>query len=330
MKRTLLSLLTLLGGMTILVLFPQAAASGAVEGLRLCGASLLPALFPFFVLTRFCAVLWQYTPGPVAEARLQRLFGLGGACVPALVLSFVGGYPVGVSTVCELYRSGRLSKQDAERCLTVCNNSGPAFFVAILGARVFGSVLAGLRLYAIHVAAALLCARCFVRPGMPQLRIRRPQAAPVGAARAFSDAITGACTASLQISATVVLVSVILALLRLVPGAARLTPLIGLLELTSGVVRLTDTPLSFVMAAFYMGWGGLCVHLQAMALWGDLRPRGYFAEKLLHGLLSAIFAAASLHPTPFSVLSAAGLGALCLIFPSLRKKQAGNLRKSAL
>ena len=79
-----------------------------------------------------------------------------------------------------------------------------------------------------------------------------------------------------------------------------------------------------------MGWGGLCVHLQAMALWGDLRPRGYLAEKLLHGLLSAIFAVVFLHPAPFSLLSTAALCALCILFPTLRKKQAGNLRKSAL
>lgn len=326
----MLPVLLLLGGMTVLVLFPQAAAAGAADGLRRCAASLLPALFPFFVLTRFCAALWQYAPGKGAEARMQRFFGLSGACLPALILSFVGGYPVGVSAVCALYRSGQLSKQVAERCLTVCNNSGPAFFVAVIGTGVFGSVLAGLRLYGIHVAAALLCARCFARPGVPQLRIRRLAQEKPGAARAFSDAITGACTASLQISATVVLFSVLLSLLRLVPGTARLTPLIGLLELTSGVVRLTASPGCFVLAAFYMGWGGLCVHLQAMALWGDLRPRGYLAEKLLHGLLSAIFAVVFLHPAPFSLLSTAALCALCILFPTLRKKRAGNLRKSAL
>ena len=330
MKRNLFAILLLLGGLALLILFPQAAGKGVVDGLRLCGATLLPALFPFFVLTRFCASLWSFSFGEKTESRMRRWFGLGGCCLPALALSFVGGYPVGVSAVCDLYRAGRLTKQNAERCLTVCNNSGPAFFIGVAGAGVFHSVPAGLALYGIHVISALLCARCFAQPEVPRLRVRRLPQPPVSAARAFSDAITGACAASLQISATVILCSVLLALLRLTPFAGRIAPLIGIFELTSGVLQLTDSAASFVLAAFYLGWGGFCVHLQAMALWGELKPHGYFAEKLLHGLLSGIFATALCRPSALSVLCAVSIGAACLISPALRKKRAGNLQKNTL
>lgn len=330
MKGILFPILLLLGGMLLLILFPQAASGGVVEGLRLCGASLLPALFPFFVLTRFCSSLAVYSAGLRTEARMRRLFGLSGSCLAPLALSFAGGYPVGVSAVCDLYRSGRLTRQDAERCLVVCNNSGPAFFVAVLGNEIFGSTAVGLRLYMIHVVTALLCARCFALPDAPNPRVRRLPAERPSIARAFSDAIGGSCAASLQISATVILFSVLLSLLRLLPFAARITPFVGLLELTSGVMQLSGSPFSLIAAAFYMGWGGLCVHLQAMALWGDLRPRGYLAEKLLHGLLSAIFAAALQQPSVFSVGAAAVLCVMCVIFPFFRKNRGGNLRKSTL
>ncbi len=330
MKGILFPISVLLGGMVLLLLFPQAASGGVVEGLRLCGTSLLPALFPFFVLTRFCSSLAVYSAGPRTETLMRRQFGLSGSCLAPLALSFVGGYPVGVSAVCDLYRSGRLTRQDAERCLVICNNSGPAFFIAVLGNGIFGSAAVGLRLYAVHVVTALLCARCFALPDAPNPRVRRlPQERP-SIARAFSDAIGGACAASLQISATVILFSVILSLLRLLPFAARITPFLGLLELTSGVMQLSGSPFSLIAAAFYMGWGGLCVHLQAMALWGNLHPRGYLTEKLLHGLLSAIFVPVWQQPGVFSVTAAAALCLLCIIFPSFRKNRGGNLRKSTL
>ena len=118
--------------------------------------------------------------------------------------------------------------------------------------------------------------------------------------------------------------------MRLLPFAARITPFLGLLELTSGVMQLSGSPFSLIAAAFYMGWGGLCVHLQAMALWGNLHPRGYLTEKLLHGLLSAIFVAVWQQPGVFSVTAAAALCLLCIIFPSFRKNRGGNLRKSTL
>ena len=330
MKRNLFAILLLLEGLALLIFFPQAASEGVIEGLRLCGTALLPSLFPFFVLTRFCASLWSFSFGERAETRMRRWFGLGAGCIPALALSFTGGYPVGVGAVCDLYRTGRLTKRDAERCLVVCNNSGPGFFIGAVGAGIFHNVMAGLTLYGIHVISALLCARCFAVPDAPQIRIRRLPQANISAARAFSDAITGSCAAALQISATVILCSVLLALLRLTPFSGQLAPLIGIFELTSGVMQLSGNAASFLLAAFYMGWGGFCVHLQAMALWGELKPRGYFAEKLLHGLLSAIFAAVLCRPTALSLLCAGGMSMVCIIFPSLRKKQAGNLQKNTL
>ena len=84
--------------------------------------------------------------------------------------------------------------------------------------------------------------------------------------------------------------------------------------------------------ALLMGWGGLCVHFQAMSLWqtAGLRPHGYFSAKLLHGLLSAVLALACFAPSPAALLSAGALTACALLAPLLRKIRAGNLRHAAV
>ena len=105
----------------------------------------------------------------------------------------------------------------------------------------------------------------------------------------------------------------------------------GALELSSGILLLSG-PGAEAACALLMGWGGLCVHFQAMSLWqtAGLRPHGYFPAKLLHGLLSAVLALACFAPCPAALLSAGALTACALLAPLLRKIRAGNLRHAAV
>ena len=56
-------LLVLLLAAAGLLLAPQAAASGALQGLRACAARVIPALLPFFVVSRMLTALPLPTPG---------------------------------------------------------------------------------------------------------------------------------------------------------------------------------------------------------------------------------------------------------------------------
>ena len=185
-----------------LLFFPDLASTGATEALRLCGTAVIPALFPFFLLTR---LLSSYLPMPKK----------GPAYLPALLVSFLGGYPVGISTVVSLYENGQLSKHEAERALRICNNSGPGFFVAVVGGAVLHSRTLGLVLYGIHILSALLCAAVWNDTASSRLVLHRvPQ--KVGFPQRFQQALEGACTAMLQVCGLVIVFSVVLALLR--PG----------------------------------------------------------------------------------------------------------------
>ena len=241
-------LLTLLA----LLFFPDLASTGATEALRLCGTAVIPALFPFFLLTR---LLSSYLPMPKK----------GPAYLPALLVSFLGGYPVGISTVVSLYENGQLSKCEAERALRICNNSGPGFFVAVVGGAALHNRALGLVLYGIHILSALLCAAVWNDTASSRLVLHRiPQ--KVGFPQRFQQALEGACTAMLQVCGLVIVFSVVLALLRPLLPAGLLPYVSGAMELTSGVLSLQGHPQAFVLCAMCMGWGGLCVHLQPIRL----------------------------------------------------------------
>ena len=140
-----------------LLFFPDVSAAAAREGVTLCLQTVLPSLFPFFVLSSL--LVQSDVPRLLSRAMagvMYPLFGVSGAGASALILGLLGGYPVGARTVAELYGRGEIAREEAEQLLAFCNNSGPGFFLGVCGTAVFGSARAGMYLYLIHVGAALV------------------------------------------------------------------------------------------------------------------------------------------------------------------------------
>lgn len=311
----------------LLCLYPEVCKDAVRSSLCLCGTAVIPSLFPFFVVSKLLIA----TLGGGKKrgfSWMKRFFGVGRECGSALWMSFLGGYPVGVHCVATLYREGRITKRDANQTLLFCNNSGPAFFVSIVGGSVLKNVRLGLILYLIHVLAAVTVGRLLCVPGGGTVTVRQIPDDPRSFSQALVSAVGETAETLLQICAYVALFSVLTALLRLLAPIP--TVCYGFLELTGGIMALGEG--SFVAAAFFMGWGGLCVHLQAMSIWqkAGLHPTGYFSAKLLHGVLSALYASAFWHPSPLNFALCAVCVIFCLILPKIRKKSSGNRRQLAL
>ena len=306
-----------------LVAAPGEAIAGAKDGLALCGNVIIPSLFPFFVLASLVVDLGLAAYlGRALEPVMRPLFRISGSCAAAVAMGFIGGYPVGARTALQLYQQGLCTKTEAERLLSFCNNSGPAFILGVVGAGVFGSGQVGLLLYLTHAAASLLVGLLFRFYGGREPRRTPPPVRTtfetVRASAAFTGAMTKALQSTLSICAFVVFFSVALRLLSaygVLTALARLLALFGvgsqwakrlvagLLELSSGVTSLTGVGTQGVsMAAFMLGWAGISVHCQVLSFLGDsgLSPRTYLAGKLCHGLIAAALTAAVTRLFPLS------------------------------
>lgn len=311
--------LALLCATLSLMLYPQDSMSAAREGLMLCYNVIIPSLFPFFVLSALVVDLGLagYI-GRALEGLMRPLFNVPGACASAFVLGFVGGYPVGARTALNLYQKGMCTKTEAERLLSFCNNSGPAFILGVVGAGVFASSRVGVLLYLAH-AAASICVGLFFRFYRRGKKGREARVSPKFEAERFTTAFTGAVKNSflstLNICAFVVFFTVVIRLLFLsgaLPALARLLGVLlsplgftqewaerlltGAIELSSGVWTLSGAggmAGRMSMAAFMLGWAGLSVHCQVLSFLGGsgLSVRTYIAGKFLHGGLAALFTA---------------------------------------
>ena len=273
----------------VLLLWRSAVAAEAVRrGLTLCARSVIPALFPYFVVSGlFISLGFADGVGRRLEPLTRRLFGVSGAGASAFFLGLLGGYPVGGRTVGQLYRAGRLSKDEAERLLAFCNNAGPSFILGVVGVGCFGSLRTGIYLYLAHAFSAVLVGILF-RKKAPVSGQKVRYSAAFEPIAAFVRAVGEAAEGMVRLCGFVVFFLVILALITDLTGLNH-PVLLGLAELTTGVTALEGRPGDLVWAAALLGWGGLSVHGQTAAVLSDtdLGLGRYFLGKILQAIFSA-------------------------------------------
>ncbi|MDR0952055.1 MAG: sporulation protein [Oscillospiraceae bacterium] len=300
-----------LAALAALLIFPEAAAEGARAGLSLCARVIIPSLFPFTALA--CMLLALGFPnalGKLLAPVMEKLFHVSGSGAAVFLLGISGGYPLGAVTVSELYSRSELSRKEAERLLGFCDNSGPAFIIAVAGVAVFGSTAAGFFLYAVHVLAAIAVGVLIRGKASPAAA---PKASPksVGLAAAFSSGVRRAGEAAVSVCCFVVFFSVAVSVLDAVgffPALAGALShktglelhftrslLTGLLEIGTGagsLLGLSWNAQSAALTAFILGWGGFSVQAQASAviIESGLSPAAHLYGKALHGLSSALIA----------------------------------------
>lgn len=330
-----------------LLLFPAQVSAGVLEGVSLCLNQLLPALFPFMVLSSMVIRLGLAEGlGRLLAPVMEGVFRLPGVCALPLLLGMVGGYPTGAATALRLYGEGLCSREEAEHLLSFCNLCGPAFFIGAVGGGLLDSSRLGGILYLIHLLGALLTGRLLRghRPPQTDHTITK-RSDPPSFSSALSRSVTGAMEGILRLSAFVICFSALNALLR----ASRLLPLltkavspllgpgtegllVGVLEMTGGVFALKEGPIALRLpaVAFLTGWGGLCVHLQVISLMEDtdLSPGTYLKGKAIHGLIcGGVILLFLWGETLWCLL---GGGTLLLLPQKMAKKRGGKRVESIL
>lgn len=329
--KTGLLMLGILAAGAALLIWPQAAAGGVSRGLSICSTVIIPSLFPFLVLAGFLVRSGiSAAIGRRLEGITRVLFGLPGCCGAGILVGFIGGYPTGGIAVGELVKSGQITREEGRRMLRFCVNGGPAFIISAVGAGMMGSVRFGVVLFAAHLLASFLmglgggvASRMEKRADPESKKPAKQAAKSSGAATAFVESVNNACRSLLYMCGFVVLFAAALALLdvsgvsiwfqRLVSlpltlsggDASAMSSLLPcILEVSCGCVEASGAgeaaPLLLGMA---MGWGGLSVHCQlAAALHGEkLMGKGFFAARLLHGLLAGLLTVTLLRFAPMPV-----------------------------
>ena len=325
-------ILTMVG----LTMYSSETVAAARAGVSLCTDLIIPSLFPFFVISSLSVEigLAEYA-GIALEGFMRRLFCLPGACAPAFALGLIGGYPVGAKTAISIYEKKLCTKDEAERLLAFCNNSGPAFILGAVGAGMFGGGYAGILLYLCHAAASITIGVLFRSYKREKRTDKKAPRTYVNVSRfsvAFVESVKGSFFSILNICAFVIFFSVaikMLYLMHIIPAAAAIlggilspfgvTPadaeglIAGFVEITSGLWSLTaasnSMSIRLAMAAFMLGWAGISVHCQVLAFLvkSDLSAWPYIIGKMMHAAVSTVYVFIFLRLFPMPITVSASL-----------------------
>ena len=146
MKRILRSIListAVYGVIFLLLFFSEEVTSGVQKGISVCLSLMIPSTFLFLILTD---VLSKSRAGALLARPfffLSKLFRIRRCDTDIVVLSLIGGYPVGARILADRVKSGQIDKKSASRMLAFCVNSSPAFLYTGIGISLFHSAAVG-------------------------------------------------------------------------------------------------------------------------------------------------------------------------------------------
>lgn len=266
----------------ILILDSRAAAQAAAEGVEVCIRTMIPCLFPLFLLSGYL------TSSLNGGKTIAKLFHCPENCASVLLTGLLGGYPVGAKQSAAAYRAGMITRAQGDRLLWFCSQAGPSFLFGIAASQT-GGVRVGWMLWCIQILSALSVAWMLpMEPGCSNT-VKLTD-------KLKNNVMASALNAMASVCGWVIVFSVVISfskrwLLWALPEILQIL-ICGILELTNGCLLLgeiSDASLRLLFAAVMLNFGGVCVLMQTISLTEGLHIRGYLLGKLLQTAFAVLY-----------------------------------------
>ena len=278
---------------TLSVMFAKRISHSVQSALLLLSNVIIPSVFPFMILSDLLYAYLDFSSLKRINKAFHRLFGTNPLGLYPFVLGALCGFPLGVKCVRDIYVSGGRTKKEAELLIGFCNNTGPAFLIAGVGAGLRKSTADGIILYVSMLLSAICVGVIFAHraPGEYCKQHIKPEYK-----YSLTASIKNAGLATLNVCSYLTFFACVVGILRGFIGESYpYLALIPFIEIGSASSILSKTLLlpkdiSLLMTAFATGFSGISVHLQALShLSGcDLSHKKYFMMKLMQGLICTL------------------------------------------
>lgn len=243
-----------------------------ISVLKLWSGTLIPSLFPYLVLSGFLTSSEALAPVNKLLFPLRKLFKLSSGGMKIYVCSLFCGYPSGAVCTSELYKSGSISANEAERLICFTNNASPLFLITAVGESILGSAGDGFAIYVIQIISASVIA--FSLTFFSERKNTKHNFSNDGTTnggKSFCDCCQSSVNAILMIGgyaviSTVLATIVILTVKQFFPGYndGANGIIYGIFEISSALFKLSKINSSdiFPILCALVSWSGLSVILQ--------------------------------------------------------------------
>ncbi len=267
------------------MLFSETVSLSVQNSLQLCLQTLIPALYPYFVLN-----------GMLIDCGIDLLFPSPTA---AFIISLLCGYPLGTRTVCEMYQQNRLSQKQANALLLCTANTSPGFMLTIIGDVILESRYFGI----VFLLIQTICATVLFLIAVPKKAEHNLSGVK---SVSFIDALIDNLQKSTQQILFVCACTVIFGILFdgiMQTGIRNFLSLIALTELIHGVNLFTrDTAMQL---AAVVGFSGISVLMQCAFFIknADLKVRYLILGKICYGTWMPLLLSLWIKPIQYKIVS---------------------------
>ncbi len=265
-------------------------------GLLLCVRSVIPSLFPFMIFSEMILYgnLFAIIPQKI-KVLFGKLFKVSPVSIGAFLTGILCGFPLGVKYASDLYKSSAVSKDEFERLICFCNNTGPAFVIAGIGTSIRKNTYEGIILYLIQIISAVMWGIIISRKKNTYLKEKEDTFSYINE---FSiiECMKKASHNILYICAIVSFFTVLCGYVHKIFSNEILSALFSsFLEIGNGATAcaaLKNKQLSFILSAGGISFSGMSVHLQAEFFYHDINisKKKYYTSKIMQATLSSIIA----------------------------------------
>ena len=291
--------------MILICAFPKISFTGALNSLMLCINTLIPSLFPFFVISKMFIKSNSYTAvTKIFSPIMKFLFGTSPQSLIPFILGIVSGYPIGASSVCELYNSKNLTKDEAQNLLGFTNNSGPSFIIGTVGASFLNNVKIGYALYFVHIISSVSTG-IFLRKNIKNTGYNAVFKNDKKNKNIFTSAVEESVLSVLSVCGYVVFFAVIIEfVLKFTDNIF----IIGFLELTTSVKLVCEKSISlnqkFVIISTLCAFASMSINMQTKKFIDktDLSFAKYIGAKCIHLVFAFFYSVLYIKIFPFTSL----------------------------
>lgn len=270
--------------MAILIVDSKTAATGIHEGILLCIDAVIPALFPFMVLS---VMISSFSFSYIEKIMLpiQKLCGIPKGTETLFLIGILGGYPTGAQLITQARKNKKISLEDAQRMLGFYNNAGPAFIFGIGASLLPTSYVWGV--WFVHILSAILVGALL--PGKSKSTFQKDNTTEI----TLPDALLKSVKTMGIICGWIVLfrmVTKFLCVYLLSGFPENINYYVnGMIELTNGILLLRNISIQgarFIYFSSFLSFGGLCVAAQTLSITKNIGAGLYFPGKIMQGCIS--------------------------------------------
>ncbi len=264
-RKIIFTLLISVTAIFLAIHYSKECSNGIIKGLSFCIQVLLPSLFLYMVIASYIVRtgVANFICKPFGKLT-NFLFKIPAVGLVPIVLSLIGGYPIGAKCINTMFEKNILTENQAKKCSYIAVAAGPGFLINYMGYALLNNKSAG-NILLISQTIALITTGIIVSRTVKCDNYSNIEVNNHVEKNIFVNSVKDGCAGALSMCAMVVVFSALIEITDTVIKNETIKDIIcALLEITTGCNRMCGKYPLYVIA-FFVGFSGLCVHFQIFA-----------------------------------------------------------------